>query len=202
MLAEITRTYAGQEGRRIKAGTRFAVGVTIEGLKTISLPRFNQLKAQRLAKEVDGTALAAPSAKPAPTPRRGAERPPPNKMEPPSRARPTQPARSRSRKRTQSEQPEEPRPLDRPQAGGPDGEGTASSSSQEVRQTGSLTLRQRGTRRRTSAGSQSTTPASLTKPPAATTSKRGSRAGPKSSTPATPTGGDTSEESQSSEVLD
>lgn len=212
MLAEVTRTYGGLEGARVKAGTRFGVGKDYPGLRTITLGRYKQLQGQRLVKEVDGAGQAAPGAtanlepqgKPDRTPRRGAEAPPPNKKEPDSQPPARSRVRARSRKRTQEEAPPEPRPLVRQQPGGHAGQAPASSSSPEVRQSGSVTLKQRGNRRKapTSAGSPSTTPVSLQKGPGSTTSSRGSRGGRTSYTPATDDGGEPSKESPSSEVFD
>lgn len=201
-VVEVTRTYGGLEGRRVKAGTRFAVNCTVDGMKTITKPRADQLRGQRLVRDLDVTsAAAAPGAKPAPQPRRGAERSPPNKSEPDSKPRPN--PRRTSRKRTQTDEPGEPRPLARGrQAGGPDGTADAASSSREDRQAGSVTFKQRGTRRQGSGGSPSTTPVSLSKPHATGTSSPASRRGQTSSTPVTPPGGAPSTESVTSEVLD
>lgn len=49
-IAEITRTYGGLEGRRVKAGTRFAIGKAVEGLPQISRTRFTQLVDAGLAR--------------------------------------------------------------------------------------------------------------------------------------------------------
>jgi hypothetical protein len=75
--------------------------------------------------------------------------------------------------------------------GSPDGPTEQpASSSPEVRQSGSVTLKQRGTRRApASAGSPSTTPASPPPTPDATGSSQDPAPGPTSSTPATPAGG-------------
>jgi hypothetical protein len=50
-IAEITRTYGGLEGRRVKAGTRYAVGKSSDGLPTITKTRFEQLKQAGLARD-------------------------------------------------------------------------------------------------------------------------------------------------------
>jgi hypothetical protein len=49
-IAEITRTYGGVEGRRIKAGTRFAIGKAVDGLPTLTRTRFTQLVDAGLAR--------------------------------------------------------------------------------------------------------------------------------------------------------
>jgi hypothetical protein len=49
-IAEITRTYGGMEGRRVKGGTRFAIGKPVEGLQTITRTRFTQLVDAGLAR--------------------------------------------------------------------------------------------------------------------------------------------------------
>ncbi len=182
MLAKIIRTYGGQEGRRVKAGTVFSVGEQAQGLPVISLARFRQLQQQRLAEEylAEGQ-VAAPGAKPAQPPRTRPAPAVPNKMEPDGKPGATNPAadpspaRRRARNKTQNEAPKEPRPLGRRPDGGQRGEEQPASSSPADHQVGSVTLRQRGTRRG-SAGSQSTTPGS-------------SSPGPTSSTPATGPGG-------------
>lgn len=174
MLARIDRTYGGQEGHRVKAGTVFGVGKNYPGLITISQARYSQLKQQRLAHEITAEELEA-NPPPAPKGERmapGVHRPvskpapdPANKVEPdskpPQRAPASPPARTAVRRRRQNETPPDPRPLER-QNGGRPGRTPSASSSQEVRQAGSVTLKQRGTRgRRVAApsdGSASTTP--------------------------------------------
>lgn len=191
MLARITRTYGGQEGTRVKMGTIFHVGDSPpEGMRAISLERYRQLKQQGLAEEPRDGGAAAPGAKPAPSPigkpepaRRTRVEPdsaPPASPAPPAgRAR----ARGNSRRRSQAEAPGEPRPLSR-RAGGPDGKPAApASSSQEARQVGSLTIVQRGTRRRAPAGSPSTTPGSSSPGPTSSTAATGPGGEPSTTSP-------------------
>lgn len=187
MLARITRTYGGQEGTRVKMGTIFHVGENPpEGARVLTLERYRQLRQQGLAVEAtDGGQAApgakpdaAPAAKPAPTRRTRVE---PDSKPPASPPAPTARAgtRGRSRRRSQSEAPGEPRPLSRRgggQGGSPD---APASSSPEDRQVGSLTIVQRGNRRRGPGGSPSTMLGS-------------SSPGPTPSTDATPPGGEPS----------
>jgi len=186
MLIEITRPYGGQEGRRVKPGTRFWVtGVSRssppEGVRTMERVRFGQLQRMGLADQVqDGAGRAAPGARPRPTPAdpepRSRELPPRRtKVEPDSNApNPRREAQARTPAKEAAEGEEGPT---RPRRGGRAGADPQSSSSEVVRQSGSVTLRQRGTRRdRTSGGSPSTTPSSAS-------------AGQTSSTPATSAGG-------------
>lgn len=185
MLAQIVRTYGGQEGRRVKAGTVFTVHPTTRpGLIQISPARYQQLKASRLAAEFTGEQPAAPASRPADspprgrlTPRRGTAPTPDNKVEPDSQPKPAPNPRRLSRRRTQNEAPKEPRPLARRLPGGPDGDQEqAASSSPADHQVGSLTLKRRGVRGRRSGGSALTTPGP-------------SAPGPMSSTDATAPGG-------------
>lgn len=65
-IIQITRTYGGQEGRRVKAKTRFAVGNASDGLAVVTKARMQQLISAGLAKIWD------PNDKPdAPTPTPG-----------------------------------------------------------------------------------------------------------------------------------
>lgn len=178
MLAKIKRTYSGQEGRRVKAGTIFAVDKAEGGLPVMSLQRFRQLQQVGLAETVEAQG-DDPQGKPAPKPG--------NKMEPDSRPQPGQrqrrappltpsPARADARRRQQEDSPKPPRRL-RPAGGQSGTQEPPPSSSPEVRQAGSVTIKQRGTRRaQARGGSPSTTPS-------------GSSPGQTSSTPATPPGG-------------
>lgn len=181
MLAKILRTYGGQEGRRVKAGTIFAVGDPQGDYVVITLARYRQLAQQRLAEEFTGDRNAAAPAAKEPSPRNRRAPTPGNKMEPESAPRqapaPKTPTpRRAARRKGQEDAPKSPRPLSR-QSGGPAGSELPASSSPADRQAGGVTFRQRGNRRgQGSAGSPSTTPSS-------------SSPGPTSSTPATGRGG-------------
>lgn len=176
MLARITRTYGGQEGRRVRAGTVFGVGKDHPGLVTITEARYRQLKQQRLAHEITAADLAenpstkakperhapgvsSPQAKPAPVPANKVlpDSKPPAAAAAPAKASP----RTAARRKGQNETPAEPRPLVR-QNGGQRGRTASALSSPEDRQAGSLTFKQRGTRGQRagapSDGSPSTTP--------------------------------------------
>jgi hypothetical protein len=52
-IAEITRTYGGQEGRRVKMGTRFAIAKPVGELPVITRQRFTQLVDAGLARAWD-----------------------------------------------------------------------------------------------------------------------------------------------------
>lgn len=191
MLVAITRAYGGQEGKRIRVGERFWVakpgsGKKPKGMREMTLQRFNQLKQQRLA--VEATDAAAPAAAPpkpgrATPPRRPASPVPGAKVEPDSRP-------PGERREAHRRVPPPPPPINTRPGGSQTGEGGSSSSSQAAPQTGPSTLQLRGNRRgQRRAGSPSTTPTD-------------SVPGPKSSTPATPNGGDTTTESGDGAAFD
>lgn len=166
MLVKVLRTYGGQEARRVKAGTIFAVDEVLPGFVTITATRARQLKTQRLIEEIRGTLPPAPEGQEAATPRRRPSALPGAKVEPDSAPRPapSSPARRHARARAKQEDaPAAPRPLAH---GGQTGEDSTSSSSPADRQVGSVTIKQRGTRRapRVAAGSESITPASTSSP--------------------------------------
>lgn len=204
-LIEVTRPYGGQEGRRIKPGTRFSVDEPIEGLVTVTTARAKALLRQNLAKTLDAESLtldAAPAAEP--NRNRAARRlaaDPANKMEPDSKPGPSDRAKAR-RKTPQPKEPREPRPLN-DRAGSRAGTDAPASSSQAGPAIVSSTLKQRGTRRAPkSGGSPSTTPGSQPTSPESTTSSQDSSPGQTSSTAATAAGGAPSEESQDSAAFE
>lgn len=204
-LIEIIRPYGGQEGRRVKPGTRFAVNEEIEGLRTITELRAKALLRQNLAKTLDGKGLtldAAPAAQP--NRNRATRRlatTPANKQEPDSKPGPS-PRDAARRKTKQPVEPREPRPLNA-RAGIRAGTDAPASSSPEAHPILSSTLKQRGTRRGPkSGGSPSTTPASPPTSPELTTSGQDSSPGLTSSTDATAAGGGPSEASQDSAAFE
>lgn len=167
MLVRVQRTYGGQEGRRVKIGTILAVEEAHPtGGQMITRARYNQLVQQRLVTRLLGDEIAAASEEnKAPgvvIPSRNGDRPaaqPGNKMEPDSRpSKPVRNPRQSARAKMQEESPKEPRPLGR-RTGSQTGAAQPASSSPEVHQVGSVTLKQRGVRGRR-AGSPSTTPGS------------------------------------------
>jgi len=147
-IAQITRTYGGLEGPRIKAGTRFAIGKNIEGLRTVSEARFRQLKGTGLARYYDPNAPAAPAARPnyaAPTltaaPKEVGTNPGKKKAGMAA-------ARQASRRKTQEEEPADPQPISTQSLrGSQTGREAPSPSSQVARQSSTATSRQRGNRR-------------------------------------------------------
>lgn len=184
MLVTVTRAYGGAEGKRIKVGQQFWVrkpGTKAgpKGVAEISYTRFQQLKAHKLAIESDAPGAPRPVKAPPPKPSRNRElaptRQPRAKVEPDSKPAATPDPRSSTRENVPKENPPRPRAK-----AGQTIEDPSSSSSPRAPQTGSSTLKQRGTRRRgsESAGSPSTTESS-------------SSPGPMSSTPATGDGGGT-----------
>jgi hypothetical protein len=165
-IAEVTRTYGGLEGRRIKAGHRFAVGKAIDGLDQISRSRFQQLKDAGLAREWDPSGTAPAPRQPAPgVARQTVVHKPLNQSRTAAKAAAKNSAR-----------PAEPRPLTNPALGGPASAVKLALSSPEVRASVESNLALRG--RRKSPASPSTTPTK-------------SVPGPESSTLATGPGGAT-----------
>ncbi len=64
-IAVVTKTYSGQEGHRVKAGTRFAVGKEKGGLPVLSNARYQALRDQKLVKPFGAEdAKVAPGAGP------------------------------------------------------------------------------------------------------------------------------------------
>jgi hypothetical protein len=53
-IVVVTKTYMGQEGSRVKAGTRFAVGKSRDGLVAITQQRFQALREARLVRPWGG----------------------------------------------------------------------------------------------------------------------------------------------------
>jgi hypothetical protein len=174
-IAEITRTYGGLEGRRVKAGTRFAVGQASDGLPTITKSRFQQLKDAGLARPWD------PKASPG--------RPVPLANVSPAGQSVRQAPLNRSRTATKAAlknagAPSEPRPLVNPAGGSPILETVKLESlSPEAQASAKSNLGLRG--RRALSASPSTTPGKL--PP-----------GPDTSTPATERGGPITKDAQNS----
>ena len=148
-ICVVTRAYGGAEGRRVKAGTRFAIDQEREGLQVISRARFQQLRDARLVKPFGAEdAAAAPGAATyaARTPRTLDGKPltestPGGPGEKGPRA-----TRAAARRRTQEAAPEAPAPLS-PRAGSPTGAGKPSSASPEGQASGGSTSGRRGTRR-------------------------------------------------------
>ncbi len=172
-IAEITRTYGGLEGRRVKAGTRFSIGKATQGLPVITQARFTQLRDAGLAREWANGA-GAPVRQPGPVARQTVIQKPLNE------SRTARKARMKN-----AGAPTEPRPLVNPAHGGPTSGVKLASSSPEVQASveSNLALPLRG--RRKSASSRSTTPGK-------------SSPGPESSTPATAAGGVTIQDARNS----
>lgn len=163
-IAEITRTYGGLEGRRVKAGTRFAIGKPAGGLEAITQARFTQLRDAGLARKFEGD--DGPAARqPGPVARQTVVQRPLNRSRTAAKAA----AKNAGR-------PPEPRPLVNPAHGGQTSAVKLASSSPEVQASveSNLALPLRGRR----------------KPSSSPSTTRGKSApGPESSTPATGPGG-------------
>lgn len=176
MLKVVRRPYGGQEGKRLRPGDLFWVQTGSKKppkdekiVAVINLARARQLEQQKLIADYDPKAKVEPPSRPAqPSPRR-VPAAPASKVEPDSQPR----------KESKARVPKAIPPKGSRPGGETAGQGQPSSSSPAVPQTGSSTLKQRGTRRKgsTSTGSPSTTPG-------------GSSPGQTSSTDATPPGGD------------
>lgn len=179
MLIEVKRAYGGAEGKRVRVGTRFWVRypgkkAAPEGVLEISPARYQQLSQQRLVAPLEPGAKVEEQSRPRPEPRtrRPAAPVPGAKVEPDS------PRAPGPRTAAKSAEPKPKRTLPAP-SGSPTGQAGRSSSSPAAPQTGTSTLKQRGTRRgQRSDGSPSTTPSA-------------SAPGPTPSTAPTPDGGGT-----------
>jgi len=184
MLIQILRTYGGQEGVRVRAGTRFWVAQPGSGKKPADVremkpARFRQLETQGLAGKV-----VAGVGKPQPAPKAKVEQPARDKRAPAPRAKvepdSTTPAPADPRAPFRAQSPKDPRPASSRPTGRAGERAAALSSSQAALPTGGSTLKQRGVRRgdKKPAGSSSTTPSD-------------SSPTPTSSMAPTPHGGDT-----------
>ncbi len=167
-IAEITRTYGGLEGRRVKAGTRMAVEKPVAGLQVITLGRYKQLVSAGLARPWTGSPTPAPAPRPAYAPQGQTVKQPIQ-----TAARSVKQAQKKAAARKNPGAPLEPRPLVNP-AGGQTGASESASLSPEDQASKKATLGLRGTR--ASRRSQSITPTA-------------SSPGPTPSTPATGPGG-------------
>jgi hypothetical protein len=175
-IAEITRTYGGLEGRRVKLGTRFAIDREREGLPVISKSRFQQLKDAGLAREWVPGGGAAPVSPGSVGPGVALQT---VKQKPLNQSRTARKAQLKN-----AGAPAEPRPLTNPAIGSPISQAVKlaqSSPEDQARIAQNLGLRGR----RKSSPSPLTTP---TKSPL----------GPESSTPATAHGGDTTQAQENS----
>lgn len=145
-IAEITRTYGGIEGRRVKQGTRFGIGKPVSGLQTITTARFQQLADAGLARRFD------PKAGPAPTPAYGGG----GGGQKVTQKQPNTSRTVRKAIRKNADRPDEPRPLVNPAAGGPIGAVGSAALSPEAQASLRSNLGLRGRRR--SQSSRSITP--------------------------------------------
>lgn len=171
-IAVAIRTFGNskmQEGLRVKAGTRFAVGKPQGGLQLLTPARYRQLLAARLVRPLGAEdAAAAPSAgdpsKKRPVDAHAADAIEQNEAEAAANEKPKEPmrrpsARAAARRRTQEADPPAPRlirPASQPAAapvGSPNGSPAPASSSAAgpASSTSSTSSRPRG-RRRGSAG--------------------------------------------------
>jgi len=175
-IAEVTRPYSGQEGFRVKAGTRLAVGKPVDGLKVITEDRYNQLLKSGLARPFG--AQNGPLSQTPPPRYEGQIKP--MALKPP--ANPQGVGQGAAKRRQQEAKPAEPRPLENP-AGGETGAGVSASSSPADPASTKSTSKLRGARR--SRSSQSTT-------------RTKNAGGQKPSTPATADGGASTKDAKNS----
>lgn len=141
-ILKVTRTYGGLEGRRIKAGTKLAVGGKHEDLQVITAARANQLKNAGLAQPwTPEPAGAKPAAPPRPNyaANRGAV------VHQPIQTGKRAAAAHKKKAPRGAEAPAEPRPLENP-ASGQTGETGSSALSPEDQASKKSTLGLRGTR--------------------------------------------------------
>lgn len=166
IICEITKTYGGVEGRRVKAGTRFAVGQAAGGLMVITPARFGQLKDVGLGREWDPKTQAAAPRVDYVGPKAGQVVQQPKKTQSRTAAK--------QRRQVQADAPGEPRPLAR-QAGGLSMGGAerpaSSSPAAPASNSSSSASPMRGSRR--SAGASSTTPSSSAPGPTSSTAVTG-----------------------------
>lgn len=174
-IAEITRTYGGLEGRRVKAGTRFAIAKAQGGLVVITQARFQQLRDAGLAREEDSPAARAgtPPRQPGPVHQGHVKQ----KLLNESRT-------ARKARNKNAGAPAEPRPLVNPAIGSQTTPVKLESLSPEAQASIKSNLGLRG--RRKSPVSRSTTPGP-------------DSPGPESSTPATAPGGVTIKDARNSQ---
>lgn len=169
-ICVVQRAYGGAEGVRVKAGTRFAIGAKVDGMQTITKPRYNELLVRHLVRALgEADQAAAPAARPT------KRRPVINQNDPSGPAAvSSESLRDITRRRSQDPAPPAPKEIIRPLSGSPDGSEKPSLSSPEAQASSSSTSPRRGRRR--SDPSPSTTPSA-------------SPHGPTSSMPATDRGG-------------
>jgi hypothetical protein len=172
-ICVVQRAYGGAEGIRVKAGTRFAVGAKVDGMQTITKPRYNELLTRHLVRPLaEADQAAAPAARPT------RRRPVVNQNDQSGPAPVTSESlRDITRRRSQDPAPPAPKEIIRPLSGSPDGTAKPSLSSPEAQASSSSTSTRRGRRR--SDPSPSTTPSA-------------SPHGPTSSMPVTGHGGEPS----------
>jgi hypothetical protein len=174
-IAEITRTYGGLEGRRVKAGSLMEVGKVYGGV-LFTKSRFQQLKDSGLARDYDPKGAGRPARPAAPSVALQTV-----VQKPLNQSRTARKARLKN-----AGAPSEPRPLVNPAHGSPAGVPMKlSSASPEVQASTEQNFALRG--RRGSRRSPLTTPTSS--PP-----------GPESSTPATAPGGATTTAPETSQA--
>lgn len=173
-MCVVVRTYGGQEGDRVKAGTRLSIDKKRDGMITISRARYRQLESSKIVQPWKGEAPAAPGASPL------VEKPN-AKAERKSTIRAI--ARARTSAKQQAE-PIDPQPLTNARRGSQTGAAKPAQSSLGDQAQKPSTSKLRGNRR-SAGGSALTTPTN-------------SRPGSTRSTDAMGAGGEQTAESQSS----
>ena len=152
-IAVVTKTYAGQEGNRVKAGTRFAVGKEQGGLKVITKARYEALRAGRLVRP-----FGEEDTKEAPR----YARPLARTLSPVDQGQTARKVRAETRARLkQSDAPAAPKQLSGPRAGSQTGGATSPSSSPEAPASGKSTSAKSG--RRGTRGAAPSAPAAAAK---------------------------------------
>ena len=148
-IVVVTKTYSGQEGNRVKAGTRFAVVKEKGGLPVITAARYQALVASKLVRPFgQGDAKVAPGAGPLPATITTLEGPAGKTVRATRQAQ-----RTRAK---QTENPEAPKQVAGPQHGSQTGAAAPSASSAAAPVSEKSTSARRGTR--PSASPSSTTP--------------------------------------------
>lgn len=139
-IGVVTRTYSGQEGERVHAGTKFAIGSDRPGFKTISKARYDQLAAVKLIRPLGEEDTAA-------APARAGYAAGPTEAEKVGSVTTARSIRQSTRRRAkQPENPAAPKPLNA-QAGSQTGAEKPSQSSPEGQASSSSTSGSRGNRR-------------------------------------------------------
>ena len=160
-IAVVTRTYAGTEGTRVKAGTRFAVGKEQGGLPVISMARYNQLKGNNLVRPFSDQDTKAAAKYERPLERRQVIQQPQGNAASPSAQKVRQAARARIK---QTENPSPPKQVKGPQRGSQTGGEKSASSSPAAPLSTSSILPGSGEKKPRARGNRAAAPSSGSSP--------------------------------------